>query len=78
MIGGWLSGLADRAGLLGLCSADFIRSEDGYWLVEINPRPGATLDIFDSPEAPLMEAHLAPRGARPGTACRASPTAWLR
>jgi predicted ATP-grasp superfamily ATP-dependent carboligase len=57
-IGGWLDGLARRADLVGLCSADFIRNEDGYHLVEINPRPGATLDIFDSAEAPLMEAHL--------------------
>lgn len=57
-IGGWLDGLARRAHLVGLCSADFIRNEDGYHLVEINPRPGATLDIFDSTEAPLMEAHL--------------------
>ena len=57
-IGGWLSGLTRRAGLVGLCSADFIRNADGYQLVEINPRPGATLDIFDSAEAPLMEAHL--------------------
>lgn len=57
-IGRWLGGLARRAGLVGLCSADFIRNEDGYHLVEINPRPGATLDIFDSTEAPLMEAHL--------------------
>ena len=57
-IGGWLDGLARRAGLVGLCSADFIRNEDGYHLVEINPRPGATLDIFDSTEAPLMVAHL--------------------
>lgn len=54
----WLSRLACRAGLLGLCSADFIRAKDGYRLVEINPRPGATLDIFDSNDAPLMEAHL--------------------
>jgi len=58
MIGDWLSGLARRAGLVGLCSADLIRNADGYQLVEINPRPGATLDIFDSAEAPLMEAHL--------------------
>src|SRR5262249_41934138 len=58
MIGGWLSGLAARAGLIGLCSADFIRNQDGYQLVEINPRPGATLDIFDSTEAPLIKAHL--------------------
>ncbi len=57
-ISGWLDGLARRAGLVGLCSADFIRNGDGYHLVEINPRPGATLDIFDSSEAPLMEAHL--------------------
>ena len=57
--------LARRAGLVGLCSADLIRGPDGYRLVEINPRPGATLDIFDSPEAPLMEAHLrAARGER--------------
>jgi len=61
-IGGWLDGLAPRAKLVGLCGADFIRNEDGYHLVEINPRPGATLDIFDSAEAPLMETHL--RAAR--------------
>jgi predicted ATP-grasp superfamily ATP-dependent carboligase len=58
----WLSGLTAVAGLLGLCSADLIRTSTGYQLVEINPRPGATLDIFDSPEAPLLEAHL--RAAR--------------
>ena len=62
MIGGWLASLSRRAGLVGLCSADFIRNAEGYQLVEINPRPGATLDIFDSGEAPLMEAHL--RAAR--------------
>ncbi len=58
----WLSGLTRRAGLVGLCSADFIRDAKGYQLIEINPRPGATLDIFDSSDAPLMEAHL--RSAR--------------
>jgi len=58
MIGTWLSGLTKRANLVGLCSADFIRNADGYHLLEINPRPGATLDIFDTDEAPLMEAHL--------------------
>jgi predicted ATP-grasp superfamily ATP-dependent carboligase len=57
-IGGWLSGLTSRAGLAGLCSADFIRGDGGYHLVEINPRPGATLDIFDCPDAPLLEAHI--------------------
>ena len=64
-IGGWLSGLTRRAGLVGLCSADFIRDDGGYHLIEINPRPGATLDIFDSAEAPLLEAHLAPARGEP-------------
>lgn len=57
-IGGWLSALTARAGLTGLCGADFIKTADGYHLIEINPRPGATLDIFDSFDAPLIEAHL--------------------
>lgn len=61
-IGGWLDALSERAGLVGLCSADFIRNAHGYHLVEINPRPGATLDIFDGAEAPLMEAHLRAAG----------------
>jgi predicted ATP-grasp superfamily ATP-dependent carboligase len=64
-IGRWLSGLTLRAGLTGLCSADFIRSDGGYHLVEINPRPGATLDIFDSAEAPIFRAHI--------DACRGKP-----
>jgi predicted ATP-grasp superfamily ATP-dependent carboligase len=58
MISIWLSGLTARACLVGLCSADLIRVPAGYQLIEINPRPGATIDIFDSPEAPLLEAHL--------------------
>lgn len=62
MIGDWLSGVTARAGLVGLCSADLIRGPAGYHLVEINPRPGATIDIFDSADASLLEAHL--RAAR--------------
>jgi predicted ATP-grasp superfamily ATP-dependent carboligase len=57
-IGDWLNGLTRAIGLAGLCSADLIRNDGNYHLLEINPRPGATLDIFDSEEAPLMEAHL--------------------
>jgi predicted ATP-grasp superfamily ATP-dependent carboligase len=64
-IGEWLSGLTQRAGLVGLCSADFMRGRDGYRLIEINPRPGATLDIFDDPAAPLIEAHLNAAAGRP-------------
>jgi predicted ATP-grasp superfamily ATP-dependent carboligase len=58
MIGGWLSALTRKAALVGLCSADFICSRDGYRLIELNPRPGSTLDIFDSEKAPLLKAHV--------------------
>ncbi|MDH6234382.1 putative ATP-grasp superfamily ATP-dependent carboligase [Mesorhizobium soli] len=58
MIGGWLSALTRHCNLVGLCSADLIRNAQGFHLLEINPRPGATLDIFDTEEAPLIEAHL--------------------
>ncbi len=57
-IGAWLTGLTALAGLRGICSADFICSRGDLHLVEVNPRPGATLDIFDSDETPLLEAHL--------------------
>ncbi|WJR65117.1 ATP-grasp domain-containing protein [Neorhizobium sp. CSC1952] len=54
----WLDRLTKRTGLVGLCSADFIDGPDGLHLIEINPRPGATLDIFDNEDAPLLAAHL--------------------
>lgn len=54
----WLDKLVRHTGLVGLCSADFIDGPDGLHLIEINPRPGATLDIFDSDTAPLLNEHL--------------------
>jgi uncharacterized protein len=39
--------------LVGLNSLDFLVSNDGFWLLEVNPRPGATLDIFEPESAPL-------------------------
>ena len=66
LIKGWLNALACRAGLVGLCSADFIDGPAGLHLIEINPRPGATLDIFDSEQTPLLAQHLhAVRGRKP-------------
>ena len=35
-----------------------VNGEEAY-LLEINPRPGATLDIFDSEADPLLRIHLA-------------------
>jgi predicted ATP-grasp superfamily ATP-dependent carboligase len=52
----------ERAGpafhLEGLGSADFLVSDGEAALLEINPRPGATLDIFDSDDMPLMAVHV--------------------
>ncbi len=38
--------LSRALGLVGLNSADFVVCREGFQLIEINPRPGATLDVF--------------------------------
>lgn len=45
--------------LAGLNSADFLVARDKFWLMEINPRPGATLDIFEPSKGSLLELHVA-------------------
>ena len=51
--------IAAELNLVGLNSADFLVSDDAVWLIEINPRPGATLDVFELNEAPLVARHIA-------------------
>src|SRR3984957_9973183 len=51
--------IASELDLVGLNSADFLVSADAVWLIEINPRPGATLDVFESNKAPLFAHHSA-------------------
>jgi predicted ATP-grasp superfamily ATP-dependent carboligase len=52
--------------LVGLNSADFLIEENSFWLLEINPRPGATLDIFEPADTSLFALHMAAiRGALP-------------
>ncbi|ACB22540.1 ATP-grasp domain-containing protein [Methylobacterium radiotolerans] len=46
-------------GLRGLASADLLVDGSDWWLTEINPRPGATLDILDRRGTPLLAAHVA-------------------
>jgi predicted ATP-grasp superfamily ATP-dependent carboligase len=45
--------------LVGLNSADFLVDETGIQLLEINPRPGATLDIFEPDDDSLFAMHVA-------------------
>jgi predicted ATP-grasp superfamily ATP-dependent carboligase len=51
--------LAIELGLRGLNSADFLVASDGVHLVDLNPRPGATLDVFDRIDDPLIARHVA-------------------
>lgn len=46
-------------GLKGLGSADFMVAQNQPYLLEINPRPGGTLDIFASAANPPLALHLA-------------------
>lgn len=57
--------IALACGLVGLVSMDFVVADDAWYLVEVNPRLGATLDIFDvDPLPPLLGLHLAACGGR--------------
>lgn len=50
--------LAGAYAIKGIASADFLVREGEPLLLEINPRPGATLDIFDRGATPLLRLHL--------------------
>ncbi len=57
-ISGAVERLVSRTGLRGLNSADFLVREDGFDVLEVNPRPGATLDIFADADGALFRMHL--------------------
>jgi predicted ATP-grasp superfamily ATP-dependent carboligase len=60
--------LAAAARLVGLNSLDLMVEDERFHVIEVNPRPGATLDIFDG-ELPLWRIHLdAVAGRLPSTA----------
>lgn len=60
--------LVAAAALVGLNSADFLLDGEDFQLLEINPRPGATVDIFEPPGGSLFAMHVAAcRGALPET-----------
>jgi uncharacterized protein len=51
-------------GLVGLVAFDFLLVGDTPILVEVNPRPGATLDVFDDAGGALFGAHVDACGGR--------------
>ncbi|MDJ0513220.1 MAG: ATP-grasp domain-containing protein, partial [Methyloceanibacter sp.] len=64
--------LAAEFQLVGLNSADFLLEDEEPFLIEINPRPGGTLDIFADATPPLLAVHLDSvfHGALPAQALR--------
>ena len=50
--------LAAAAGLVGLNSADFLVTEHSFVLLEINPRPSATLDLFADATGSAFRLHV--------------------
>jgi predicted ATP-grasp superfamily ATP-dependent carboligase len=50
--------LAVAAGIVGIASLDFLIEGSTWHLLEINPRPGGTLDIFDDSSGRLFEMHI--------------------
>ncbi len=60
--------------LTGLVSFDFVVSEGIAYLIEVNPRPGAALDIFDDEAGTLFKAHVAAASGEDPTTILA--TSW--
>jgi uncharacterized protein len=51
--------VSSALGLIGLVSFDFLLADGISFLLEVNPRPGATLDLLDDDQGALFTAHLA-------------------
>lgn len=57
--------IATVCGLVGLVSFDVVIGPAGWWLLEVNPRPGSSLEILDvEPLPPLLALHLAACGGK--------------
>lgn len=52
-------GVASAFRIVGMASFDFIVSDGTPHLLEVNPRPGASLDVLDDSAGSLFRAHLA-------------------
>lgn len=57
-IAGAAGRLAAAAGLVGLVGLDLVVDGEDWWLIEVNPRPTAALDVLDRGTPPLLALHL--------------------
>lgn len=51
--------LCEALELSGLVSFDFLVDDGDAKLIDVNPRPGATLEVFDDARGTLFKAHVA-------------------
>ncbi|MDD2722663.1 MAG: ATP-grasp domain-containing protein [Methylovulum sp.] len=55
LIGGWLGKLVPAFNLTGLNSLDFLQNGEDLWVLEINPRPSASMQLY---AGDLMTQHI--------------------
>lgn len=60
--------VSEALSLRGIVSFDYLVQDGEPLLLEVNPRPGATLDVFDDASGTLFKAHVeASRGGDPAS-----------
>jgi predicted ATP-grasp superfamily ATP-dependent carboligase len=58
--------VSEALSLKGIVSFDYLVDDGAPYLLEVNPRPGATLDVFDDQAGTVFKAHVeAARGGDP-------------
>ena len=67
--------LARTTGLRGLIGLDLVVDGARWWLIEVNPRTTAALDVLDRGTPPLMALHIAACETAPATAERSATDA---
>ena len=55
LIYNWITQLVVQFGLRGINSLDFIQTTQGCYVLEVNPRPSASMQLYDTP---IFAAHL--------------------
>ena len=57
-LGAVVARIVEAIGMVGLNSADFLVGDNEFSLLEINPRPGAALDVLDDRDGQLFHWHV--------------------
>ena len=66
--------VSEALSLKGIVSFDYLVDDGAPLLLEVNPRPGATLDVFDDASGTLFKAHV--EASRDGDPAAILSTEW--